>query len=62
MGLVVLANNANEGHIMCKLISDVPNTVEQGKAFMQGIILKYHLTEDDASDGRRNGGFGSTGM
>lgn len=52
----------NEGHIMIKMTnrSDKDLTVEAGKAFAQGIFLAYYLTDDDAADGTRTGGFGST--
>ena len=35
-------------------------TVERGKGFAQGIFIHYLTTDDDAADGVRNGGFGST--
>ena len=52
----------NEGHIFIKLTNagDRPLSVEAGEAFAQGIFLPYGLTEDDAADGERVGGFGST--
>lgn len=55
----------NEGHIMAKITCDAKNdytlwSVEQGKAFMQGIILQYYTTVDDNTIEERNGGFGST--
>ena len=55
-------NEKNEGHIMIKLFnpSDKTITIEQGKAFAQGIFLPYGITVDDESNGTRNGGFGST--
>ena len=52
----------NEGHIMAKIQVDNSFNLDQGKGFMQGIILKYHLVDDDDAQGVRNGGFGSTGM
>lgn len=53
---------ANEGHIMIKMTNhgDKDLVVEKGKAFAQGIFLAYYLTDDDAADGVRTGGFGST--
>ena len=36
-------------------------SLNAGDGFMQGIFLPYGITEDDAADGTRNGGFGSTG-
>lgn len=53
---------ANEGHIMVKLVNDGDKIVDikQGDAFVQGIFLPYGLTVDDETDGVREGGFGST--
>lgn len=52
----------NQGHIMIKMTnrSDKDLEVEAGKAFAQGIFLKYYLTDDDDAAGTRTGGFGST--
>lgn len=52
----------NEGHIGVKLCNggNVPVTIEQGTAYMQGIITQYFLADDDNACGVRNGGFGST--
>lgn len=54
----------NEGHIFIKLTNDSNEgkTVEvaKGSGFAQGIFLEYGITVDDAADGVRNGGFGST--
>ena len=54
----------NEGHIMLKITNDSKTnkvmTVERGKGFAQGIFMHYLTTDDDAADGVRNGGFGST--
>lgn len=54
----------NEGHIFCKLTNDSREgkTVEvpSGTGFIQGIFLEYGITTDDAAQGVRNGGFGST--
>lgn len=52
----------NEGHIMVKIQADSYFSLESGKAFMQGIITKYCIVDDDNAQGVRNGGFGSTGM
>ena len=35
-------------------------TVAAGDGFAQGIFLPFGITEDDAADGVRDGGFGST--
>lgn len=54
----------NEGHIMAKMTNCTNEGktvfVKQGLGFMQGIFLEYGITEDDDTDGVRNGGFGST--
>lgn len=52
----------NEGHIFIKLYNagDKPLRLDAGDAFAQGVFLPFGLTEDDAADGARTGGFGST--
>lgn len=54
----------NEGHIFAKLTNDGNEgkevVVNQGEGFMQGIFVEYGITEDDAVEDIRNGGFGST--
>lgn len=54
----------NEGHIFIKLTNDSNEgkTVEvaQGSGFAQGIFTEFGITVDDAAEGVRNGGFGST--
>lgn len=54
----------NEGHIWCKFYNDSPEgkiiTIHKGEAMCQGIIQQFFKTEDDNTDGVRNGGFGST--
>ena len=34
--------------------------LEQGRPFVQGIVVKYEIPDGAASDAGRNGGFGST--
>lgn len=55
----------NEGHMFCKLTNDSREgkvlEAAAGSGFMQGIFLPYGITEDDAAEAKRNGGFGSTG-
>lgn len=57
-------NKNNEGHIFVRITNDSKNgkimTVEKGKAFCQGIILKYYTVDDDNANGVREGGMGST--
>lgn len=58
-------DSSNEGHIMTKLTNDSREgkelCLEAGKAFVQGVFLPYGITADDDTDGKRTGGFGSTG-
>lgn len=55
-------NSDNEGHIWVKLhnFGEKQLNLQSGEAMCQGIFTKYYLTEDDNTDGIRNGGFGST--
>lgn len=59
------AYSDNEGHIICKLINDnydgLSLDVRAGDALVQGLLLPFGITLNDAADGVRNGGFGSTG-
>ena len=54
----------NEGHIWVKFYNDSPDgktiKVKAGEAMCQGIIQQFFKTEDDNTDGVRNGGFGSS--
>lgn len=54
----------NEGHIMIALYNDHPDgavlEVKKGQAFAQGVFLSYYLTDEDQSNEKRTGGFGST--
>ena len=57
--------SSNEGHIMIKMSCTAHDaghsaTVAAGDSFAQGIFLPFGITEDDAADGVRDGGFGST--
>ena len=54
-------NSDNEGHIQAKFSSYHPMAIECGQKFMQGVFIPYGITSDDAADGIRNGGLGSTG-
>lgn len=45
---------------MAKISAEALVNILPGQAFMQGIFLPFGITEDDAADGIRNGGFGST--
>ena len=53
----------NEGHIFIKIrhtSGDYHLPIEQGQGIAQGIFSEYITTEEDITDGIRNGGFGST--
>lgn len=56
-------NSSNEGHIYFQFInlSPFPIMLKKGDCIGQGIIKSYLTTEDDAAQGTREGGFGSTG-
>ncbi len=55
-------NSSNEGHIFIKVVNcgEKTLTIKKGEAFAQGIFTEYGITADDAADGVRDGGFGST--
>ncbi len=52
----------NEGHIFVKLHNAGGRSisVRRGEAFAQGVFLPFGIATDDAADGERTGGFGST--
>lgn len=58
-------DSANEGHIMLKMINDNREGktfhVDAGKGIAQAIFFPFGITYDDAAEGERHGGFGSTG-
>lgn len=57
-------NSDNEGHIFIKITNDGREgksiTINKGDGIAQGIITQFFKTDDDNSEGIRNGGFGST--
>lgn len=55
-------NPDNEGHIMVAVInlSTEPALVKKGERVAQGIFVKYLLSNGDACEDKRKGGFGST--
>lgn len=55
-------NPDNEGHIYFQLINLLPFDIKlkKGDCIGQGIFLPYGTTIDDAADGERVGGLGST--
>lgn len=56
-------NPDNEGEIggLFYNMRDEDVIIGKGEKIMQGIFVKYGITEDDEADGERTGGFGSTG-
>ncbi|MBO6119540.1 MAG: deoxyuridine 5'-triphosphate nucleotidohydrolase [Lachnospiraceae bacterium] len=52
----------NEGHIQAKFRNTLHTTlmINEGDAICQGIFMNYLITDDDDTNGIRNGGFGST--
>lgn len=54
-------NADNEGHILVKITTDKDFHLNAGDKFCQGIFMKYGITVDDETVGKRTGGFGSTG-
>lgn len=60
--------STNEGHIFIKVTNDSKKNISKnrlvvniGDRFAQAIFLPYGITYDDAAEGVRNGGWGSTG-
>ena len=57
-------NAENEGHIFCKITNDTHEgknvELKAGDGMVQGIFLRFGITEDDDAQGERTGGFGST--
>ena len=56
-------NPGNDGHIMFPFFNFWPKDVliMKGQRIGQGVFEKFLLTEDDAAEAERVGGFGSTG-
>ncbi|MBO4862482.1 MAG: deoxyuridine 5'-triphosphate nucleotidohydrolase [Firmicutes bacterium] len=56
----------NEGHIQVSITNDSRSgkvvQIPAGKAFVQAVLVPHGITEDDAAEGKRKGGFGSTGV
>lgn len=53
----------NEGEIMFAFynLSNETVVIEAGEKLGQGIFLHYEITDDDNAEGKRKGGWGSTG-
>ena len=56
-------NDENEGEIAFAFynITDKPVLLKAGERIGQGIFMPYYTTDDDTAQGKRVGGFGSTG-
>ena len=58
--------SSNEGHIFIKITNDSNEekvlSLKAGDCFAQGIFTPFGITEDDDTDGVRDGGFGSTSV
>lgn len=56
-------NKDNEGHIFIPFInlSQDDYMIKPGDRVAQGVFMNFNLVDDDIADGKRNGGFGSTG-
>ncbi|MCI8444398.1 MAG: dUTP diphosphatase [Clostridia bacterium] len=57
------SNPDNDGHIFiqCINIKEEDVQIKKGEAIAQAMFQKYLITDDDKADGKRIGGFGSTG-
>lgn len=57
-------NEDNEGHIMAAIYNTSSEVFHIGKGdrVAQGIFCRYLTTDDDAAEGVRKGGVGSTGV
>lgn len=57
-------NPGNEGNIIIGLqnTSDKPIKIKAGERIVQGLFMNYLTTDDDAAEGQRTGGIGSTGV
>jgi dUTP pyrophosphatase len=56
-------NEKNDGEIafLIRNCNDVPFKFSKGDKIGQGIFTEYFLTDNDYAEGKRTGGFGSTG-
>lgn len=55
-------NSDNDGHIMFAFfnVKDEDIEIKKGDTIGQAIFQKYLIVDDDAAEGKREGGFGST--
>lgn len=57
-------NESNDGNIGFRLLNlgDTPYEIKVGDRIGQGIFVKYGTVKNDNASGKRNSGFGSTGV
>lgn len=57
------SSESNDGNIGVALLNTTNEEVviNKGERIMQGMFVKYLITEDDKAEGERVGGFGSSG-
>ncbi|MDT2807241.1 dUTP diphosphatase [Vagococcus lutrae] len=57
-------NEKNEGHIMFQFLNFglTDKVIKKGDRIGQGIFLPFLKVDDDQADGKRTGGFGSSGQ
>lgn len=57
-------NEKNEGHIMFQFLNFglTDKVIKKGDRIGQGIFLPFLKTDNDQADGKRTGGFGSSGQ
>lgn len=57
-------NPSNEGNIIIGLQNTTEKTIhiKRGERIVQGLFMHYLTTDDDAAEGQRTGGIGSTGV
>lgn len=57
-------NEKNEGHIMFQFLNFglTDKVIKKGDRIGQGIFLPFLKADDDQADGKRTGGFGSSGQ
>ena len=51
--MVPITNDSRSGKVL---------QLPAGTAFVQAVLVPHGITEDDAAEGVRTGGFGSTGV
>lgn len=56
-------NEDNEGELAFAFmnIKDEPVTIQKGEKLGQAVFVKFLITDNDEAEGKRTGGFGSTG-